>query len=86
MPQTIDYSLGLTITGPRGNGAAFGGQGSVSGSVNLWNGIGGFRGRVRLADTGLFIPYYFDAGAGASQFTGRSPPASATTPVGPMCR
>jgi hypothetical protein len=65
----IDYSLGFTIAGPRGNGATFGGIGSVSASVNLWNGIGGFRGRIRLGDTGLFIPYYFDAGAGGSNLT-----------------
>ena len=65
----IDYSLGLTVTGPRGGSATFGGIGTVSGSVNLWNGIGGFRGRVRLGDTGLFIPYYFDAGAGGSKLT-----------------
>jgi hypothetical protein len=45
---TTDYSLGLTVTGPRGNGATFGGVGSVSGSGNIWNGIGGFRGRIRL--------------------------------------
>ena len=69
MPVSIDYSLGVTITGPRGNGATFGGDGSVSGTAALWNGIGGFRGRIRLADTGLFIPYYFDAGTGGSQFT-----------------
>jgi hypothetical protein len=69
IPATIDYNLALTITGPRGNGATFGGRGSVSGTADLWNGIGGFRGRVRLADTGFFIPYYFDAGAGGSQFT-----------------
>lgn len=65
----IDFSLGITVTGPRGNGATFGGVGSVSGSANIWNGIGGFRGHVRLADTGLFIPYYFDIGAGGSQLT-----------------
>jgi hypothetical protein len=65
----IDYGLGLTLTGPGGNGASVGRIGSVSGSSNIWNGIGGFRGRVRIADTGLFIPYYFDAGAGASKFT-----------------
>jgi hypothetical protein len=68
-PITVDYSLALTLTGPRGNGATFGGIGSVSGSASIWNGIGGFRGRIRLADTGLFIPYYFDAGAGGSKFT-----------------
>jgi hypothetical protein len=69
MPVAINYRLTLALKGPRGNGATFGGSNSVSGTANLWNGIGGLRGRVRLADTGLFIPYYFDAGAGDSQFT-----------------
>jgi hypothetical protein len=69
MPISLDFSLGLTLTGPRGNGATFGRIGSVSGTANLWNGIGGFRGRIRLGDTGLFIPYYFDAGAGGSNLT-----------------
>jgi hypothetical protein len=69
MPMTVDYSLALTLTGPRGNGATFGGVGSVSGAADLWNGIGGFRGRIRLPVDGLFIPYYFDAGAGGSRFT-----------------
>jgi hypothetical protein len=65
----INYSLGLTITGPRGNGATFGGIGSVSGNADFWNGIGGFRGRIRIRDTALFIPYYFDVGAGGSNLT-----------------
>jgi len=64
-----NYSLGLTIMGPRGNGATFGGIGSVSGSGEIWNGIGGFRGRVRVGNDGLFIPYYFDIGAGGSNLT-----------------
>jgi hypothetical protein len=69
IPISVDYSLGLTLTGPRGNGATFGGIGNVSGTANIWNGIGGFRGRIRLGDTALFIPYYFDAGAGGSNLT-----------------
>jgi hypothetical protein len=69
MPVSIDYSLALTLTGPRGNGATFGGIGSVSGTAAIWNGIGGFRGGVRLGDTKLFVPYYFDAGAGGSKLT-----------------
>ena len=69
IPISVDYSLGLTLTGARGNGATFGGIGNVSGTANIWNGIGGFRGRIRLGDTGLFIPYYFDAGAGGSNLT-----------------
>ncbi|MEO8713895.1 MAG: hypothetical protein ABI369_02675 [Acetobacteraceae bacterium] len=66
---TTDYSLALTVTGPRGNGATFGGVGGISGSGAIWNGIGGVRGRIRLGHTGLFIPYYFDAGAGGSNLT-----------------
>jgi|SRR5271166_490474 len=66
---TTNFSLGLTLTGPAGNSAGFGGIGGVSGSGNLWNGIGGFRGRIRLGNTGLFIPYYFDIGAGGSNLT-----------------
>jgi hypothetical protein len=70
VPVGLNFSLALTLTGPRGNGATFGGNDSVSGTANVWNGIGGFRGRLRLGgDTGLFIPYYFDAGAGGSKLT-----------------
>jgi hypothetical protein len=67
--STTDFDLALTLTGPRGNGATFGGIGSVSSSASIWNGIGGFRGRIRINDTGLFIPYYFDIGAGGSKLT-----------------
>ncbi len=65
----INYSLAVTVTGPRGNGATFGGIGSVTGSDNIWNGIGGFRGRILINNTGLFVPYYFDIGAGGSNLT-----------------
>jgi hypothetical protein len=64
-----DYSLALSITGPRGNGATFGGIGSAEGSQTIANGIGGVRGRIRIGDTKLFVPYYFDIGAGGSQLT-----------------
>jgi hypothetical protein len=66
---TTNFSLGLTVTGPRGNGATFGGIGGISSSDSIWNGIGGFRGRIRINNTGLFIPYYFDIGAGGSKLT-----------------
>jgi len=45
------------------------GVGSVSGSGDVWNGIGGFQGRIRTGKSGLFIPYYFDIGAGGSNLT-----------------
>ena len=57
------------MIGPRRNGATFGGVCSVSGSGDIWNGIGGFRGRIRVGDGGFFIPYYFDIGAGGSNLT-----------------
>ena len=69
MNASTNYNLALTVIGPRGNGATFGGAGNISGTGNIWNGIAGFRGRVRLADTGMFIPYYFDIGAGGSKLT-----------------
>src|SRR5262249_44084679 len=66
---TTNYNLNVALTGPRGNGVTFGGPGSVSlNNHGDWNGIGGFRGRVRLGD-GFFIPYYFDIGAGGSKLT-----------------
>lgn len=64
-----DYNLALTVVGPRGNGATFGGVGGVSASRDIWNGIAGFRGRIRLPVDGLFIPYYFDIGGGGSNLT-----------------
>jgi hypothetical protein len=70
VPVGLNFNVGITLTGPLGNGATFGGSNSVSGTANVWNGIGGFRGRLRLGgDTGLFIPYYFDAGVGGSKLT-----------------
>ncbi len=66
---TTNYSVGLKVTGPQGNGQTFGGFGGISGSANIWNGIGGLRGRIRISNTGFFIPYYFDIGAGGSQLT-----------------
>lgn len=67
---TTDYNLALTLVGPRGNaGPTFGGAGRLSGRDNLWNGIIGVRGRIAIAETGLFVPYYLDLGAGDSNFT-----------------
>jgi hypothetical protein len=69
MYASTDYNLALTVVGPRGNGATFGGVGGISGSTNIWNGIAGFRGRIHLPVAGLFVPYYFDIGAGGSNLT-----------------
>ncbi len=69
MNVSTNFNLALTLTSPSGSGATFGGAGRVSASDTIWNGIAGFRGRIRLADTGLFIPYYFDIGTGGSELT-----------------
>jgi len=43
--------------------------GSASRSVDLWDGVVGFRGSARLGAGKWFVPYYLDAGAGTSKFT-----------------
>ncbi len=68
--STTDYNVAVTLVGPRGNaGPTFGGAGRLSGSDNIWNGIIGVRGRINIAQTGLFIPYYLDLGTGDSNLT-----------------
>lgn len=67
--STTNYSLTLTLVGPRGNGATFGGIGGVPLSRDVWNGIGGLRGRFRIQQSQFFIPYYFDIGGGGSRPT-----------------
>jgi hypothetical protein len=64
-----DFNLALRVAGPLGNGATFGGIGDVTAARTVVDGIVGFRGRIRLADTSLFVPYYFDIGTGGSQLT-----------------
>jgi hypothetical protein len=67
---TTDYNLALTLVGPRGNaGPSFGGAGRLSGRENIWNGIIGLRGRITIAESGFFVPYHLDLGAGDSNFT-----------------
>ncbi len=68
--STTNYNLNIQIFGPRGNaGPSFGGAGRLSASDNIWNGIVGLRGRLRLGEGGFFVPYYVDVGAGDSNLT-----------------
>ena len=67
--STTGYRFATTFTGPGGNPGVFGGAGSVSASRNVWNAIGGFRGRLRIPNSYFFIPYYFDIGGGDSNLT-----------------
>jgi len=64
-----NYSLAISVTGPRGNGPAFGGIGYVGAIENVWNGIGGVRARIKLGDNGFYAPFYADVGGGGSQPT-----------------
>ncbi|WP_431281139.1 hypothetical protein ACQW02_17190 [Humitalea sp. 24SJ18S-53] len=67
---STNYNLSLQLMGPRGNaGPTFGGSGRLSGSDNIWNGIVGLRGRLRLGEGGFFLPYYVDVGTGDSNLT-----------------
>lgn len=43
--------------------------GRVSSNRELWDGIIGVKGQVRLGKTDWFMPYYFDVGAGDSDLT-----------------
>ena len=68
--SNTNYNLAVTLTGPRGNaGPTFGGAGSLAANDSIWNGIVGLRGRINIAESGFFIPYYLDLGAGNSNFT-----------------
>jgi hypothetical protein len=81
--ETTNYGLSeAQITGPGGRTVALAGQvasvlanaglpssGSLDVTKNVWNGIVGVRGRIRLPDTNWFVPYYLDVGSGDSDFT-----------------
>jgi len=68
LKATTDWQLTATVTDPVGGGV-FPASGSVSDSGDIWDGIVGVKGRVKLGDGSWFVPYYLDAGAGGSQFT-----------------
>jgi hypothetical protein len=64
---TTDYALTAAVQAP--GGATLAANGSLKSTQDVWNGIAGFRGRFLFGDSGLFIPYYLDVGAGASKYT-----------------
>lgn len=58
----LETSTDLSFSGPEG---ALGRSGDRSDRLNVWDGIVGVRGEVRLGDSGdWFLPYYLDIGAG----------------------
>ncbi len=62
-------SADITGTGPLGETATFERTGSVGESEDLWAGIVGIKGRVRLGEGNWFANYYADLGGGSSLFT-----------------
>ena len=64
-----NYNLTLDVSGPRGNGVILPRSGRLSGSDDIWNAIIGLRGRLLIGDSGFFVPYYVDVGAGGSNLT-----------------
>ena len=58
----LETSTDLSFSGPEG---ILGRSGDNSEKLNVWDGIVGVRGAVRLGDSGdWFLPYYLDIGAG----------------------
>jgi hypothetical protein len=71
---TLDAFAGVRYLGAQatanwslsGSIGAFSRSGSVSQSADLWDGVAGIKGQVRLGrDSRWFVPYYLDAGTGA---------------------
>lgn len=62
---TTDWRLAAAITGPGGE-TLLEAQGSSEKSVELWDGIVGFKGYFALGEGGWSIPYSLDIGTGDS--------------------
>jgi opacity protein-like surface antigen len=67
----LDWNLSGTVTGtgPLGLSRTFALTGQLTEDGELWNGVGGVRGKINLGESNWFIPYYADVGAGDSELT-----------------
>jgi hypothetical protein len=68
---STDWQLTVGVTGP-GGGQTFPRAGSISETVDLWDGIVGVKGRVWLGSSNWSIPYYLDVGTGSSSLTSQA--------------
>jgi hypothetical protein len=68
---TTDWQLLATVTGtgPGGASASFPAVGSSDKSDNVWAGIVGAKGRLKLGESSWFVPYYLDVGGASSLLT-----------------
>lgn len=60
---TLDWSFATAVPGLRTL------AGSAETGVDVYDGVVGVRGRVALAGSPWFVPFYLDAGTGTSKFT-----------------
>jgi opacity protein-like surface antigen len=63
-----DWTLTAAVTGPGGT-TPFTRTGSVKDSEDVWAGIVGAKGRVRLGESPWFVNYYADLGGASDVFT-----------------
>ena len=54
---------------PLGGGQTFATSGTLTEDAEVWNGVGGVRGKINLGASNWYIPYYADVGAGDSELT-----------------
>jgi hypothetical protein len=65
---TTNWQLSASVTAP-GGGQSFPASGTVTKRTQLWDGIIGVRGRVRIGEGPWYAPYYLDVGGGSSSRT-----------------
>jgi hypothetical protein len=65
---STDWRLTAAVSGP-GGAQSFPASGSISQSDDLWDGIVGIRGKIRLGRSNWSLPYYLDIGTGSSDYT-----------------
>lgn len=66
----VKATLDASATRTNGTGVSQTPEVNVSQVQNIFDGIGGVRGRVMITDDGRwYVPFYLDAGAGSSKFT-----------------
>jgi opacity protein-like surface antigen len=68
LETSSDWQLTTTVAGPAG-AATFARSGNVSRSEDVWMGIVGAKGRVKLGEGNWFANYYADVGGSGSIFT-----------------
>jgi hypothetical protein len=64
----VDWKLSATLSGPEA-GQTFARTGNLKEDDDIWNGVAGVRGQIKLGESHWFIPYYADIGTGDCDLT-----------------